>query len=275
MKMKTWEKLSALVLGMLLPCAAIAQSLSGDALNEANTLSALRKTYSSLLVEETIQMDDTMEQRWFWDGLTADGRSLQVEMQEERQREIIVLDGVFYELDMERGTLSCCAWLPETQKAFAENWDEQLQIFSEDLDFTAEGNTAAASLFTMSEDGTIREEWKVDAATHALKTYTCEAAEMSGKTTEMYLLSVTYDAVCLLDDDMLERLSGPTFTLTLVDEKGNEVQQQLSADLPIHFTDGMDHLLFFRDKDLSIPADTLDPATEDVTNGVTLYYVNE
>lgn len=127
----------------------------------------------------------------------------------------------------------------------------------------------------IKEVGSISEIWNIDAQTHALQGYTCEASSTDDngeEVTESYTLSVTYNAACLLPDDMLDQLSDETFTLTLVDEQGNATQQQLPVNLPIRFTDGSEHLLFFRDSAFENPLDTLDPAAEDVTNGMTLYY---
>ena len=279
MKINAWKKLSALILCLSLPCTVCAETISADVLNEANSLSALRKTYISLLVDEFSQTEDIAEQQTFWDGTTADGRSLQVILQSESQREIFVLDGIFYEYDMTQGTLFCCAWLPDSQEAFAANWDTQLQLFADDTFFTSgEGNTASAELLTVERGGTIRESWNVDAKTYALQGYTCEASltdENGENITESYTLSVVYNAACLLPDDMLNQLSGETFTLTLVNEQGNKTQQQLPIDLPIHFTDGFERLLFFRDPAFENPVDTLYPAAENMTGGVTLYYSSE
>ena len=284
MNINTWKKLLAIALGMLLLGTACAfgeeaQTLSADALNEANALSALRKTYTSLLVDEIIQMDDMTEQQTLWDGTTSDGRSLQVMLQTENQRMIFVLDGTFYEYDLAEGTLYCCAWLPGSQEAFAANWDAQLQIFADELSFVLkDGNAAVAELLTVGADGTVSESWQVDAETHALQGYTCEARltdENGTESLERYILMVTYNAANYLTDDMLNTISDETFTLTLVDERGNKAQQQLPVNLPIRFTDGENHLLFFRDAAFETPVDRLDPAAEDLTNGVTLYYSNK
>lgn len=284
MNINTWKKLLAIALCLLLFGTACAlgeepQTLSAGVLNEANALSALREVYASLLVDEMIQMDEVAEQQTLWDGTTSDGRSLQVALQTENQRMIFVLDGTFYEYDMAEGTLYCCAWLPGSQETFAANWNAQLQIFADELSFMpGEGNAVVSELLTVGADGTISESWQVDAETHALQGYTCEAHmtdENGEETSERYSLLVTYNAANFLTDDMLSQISDETFTLTLVDDQGNAAQQQLPVNLPIRFTDGENHLLFFRDATFETPVDRLDPGAEDLTHGVTLYYSNE
>lgn len=281
MNIRSWKRWMVIALCMLLPWAACAedQTLSADALNEANALPALRAAYGSLMVDELVQMDETAQQQTLWDGTTSDGRSLQIAMLPDEQRMSFVLDGVFYEYDMTQGTLFCCAWLPGSRETFAANWDAQLQIFAEDTCFVpGEGGTAVAELATVSEDGAIHEAWRVDAATHALQSYVAEAKlkdENGEETTETYLLTVTYGAASLLTDDMLGQISDESFVLTLIDEHGSAAQQRLPSSLPIRFTDGENRLLFFRDAAFEQPVDLLDPAAEDVTGGVTLYYSSE
>lgn len=278
MKTSLWKKLLAMMLCMLLPCAACAEALSADGLNEANALSNLRKTYASVLLDETDQIDDEVERQLCWDGTTDDGRRLQIIQPMEGQLMTFVLDGVFYEYDMTQGTLSCCAWLPGSQEAFAEDWETQLQLFTEALSFHAQANgIAAAQLTAVDKDGTVKESWQVNAAAYALQSYTCEAVltDANGAdTTETYTLLVSYDVASPLPDGLLEQLGGETFTLTLADEKGITSQQQLPASLPIYFTDGTDHLLFFHDAAFETPVEMLDPTVEDVTNGITLYYAS-
>lgn len=276
MKRETWRTFLAAVLCLLLPCVACAETLIAEELNEANALSALRKIYTSLMVEEVDEQDGEITEQSFWDGTTADGRSLQVMQQMENQRLIFVLEDTFYTYDMTQGMLFCGVWLPGSREALTAEWDAQLQIFAEDIVVTAnEGDIDVAELSTMSKDGAMQETWQLDAATHALRSYRCEASAMDENgeaTNEVYTLSVTYDAACLLPEELLAQISDETFTLTLVDEKGNATAQQLSINLSIFFTDGAEQLLCFRDADFKIPVDMLNPTLEDVTNGVTLYY---
>ena len=70
-------------------------------------------------------------------------------------------------------------------------------------------------------------------------------------------------------------IGGETFTLTLVSADGSETTQKLPKQGKIAFTDGVEQVLVFRDAAYTQPVSSLDPAEEDVSNGLTLYVSEE
>ena len=273
------KRTGAILLALLLaalPLLACAEefTLSADALNAAQSISALRERYTSLLVLETDESDGAIETRWLWDGTDAEGRAVQAVSQSDGHV-VMLVNGVFYDYDAATGDIVCCAWLPGAYEAFQADWEAQLQLFDEDMTFTAaEDGTAAYQMATTTKDDSLNETWVINASDYALQSYAC-VVQGADDTYGRYDLSVIYGAPSLVADDVLAELGGETFTLTLVSADGSETTQKLPKQGTIAFTDGAEQVLVFRDAAYTQPVSSLDPAEEDVSNGLTLYVSEE
>ena len=95
------KRTGAILLALLmavLPLLACAEefTLSADTLNAAQSISALRERYTSLLVLETDESDGAIETRWLWDGTDAEGRAVQAVSQSDGHV-VMLVNGVFYD----------------------------------------------------------------------------------------------------------------------------------------------------------------------------------
>lgn len=165
------------------------------------------------------------------------------------------------------------AWAPGSFEAACEEWNGMLVIEPFEtvaLTLTEDGHAAFEVLSVSDGDPDCRERFLVDAQTLRLISYTC-AYEANGEYITALVQYTETDAPSPAPAAVMALAADDTYTVTLTDAKGVAHALQAPFTALLRFTDGKDDLILFRDRALTQPVDMIDPATEDVSGGVTLY----